>query len=82
MRTSADGDFAFTTVRPAPYSVPDDGPVGMLLRATGRHAWRPDVYDNVNHAFHNDTSDARYDQTAAELAWARTIAFFKEHLGA
>ncbi len=38
------------------------------------------IYDNVNHAFHNDTSEARYDQTAAELAWARTIAFFKQHL--
>ena len=41
MRAGQDGGFAFTTVRPAPYSVPDDGPVGMLLRATGRHAWRP-----------------------------------------
>ena len=38
------------------------------------------IYDNANHAFHNDTSEARYDQTAAELAWARTIAFFKQHL--
>jgi hydroxyquinol 1,2-dioxygenase len=41
MRTGTDGGFAFTTVRPAPYTVPDDGPVGNLLRATGRHAWRP-----------------------------------------
>jgi carboxymethylenebutenolidase len=38
------------------------------------------MYDGVNHAFHNDTSEARYDQTAAELAWQRTIEFFKEHL--
>ncbi len=37
----ADGRYAFTTVRPAPYTVPDDGPVGELLRATGRHPWRP-----------------------------------------
>lgn len=36
-----DGAYALTTVRPSPYSVPDDGPVGELLRATGRHAWRP-----------------------------------------
>ena len=36
-----DGRYAFTTVRPAPYTVPDDGPVGDLLRATGRHPWRP-----------------------------------------
>jgi hydroxyquinol 1,2-dioxygenase len=41
MRVGADGGFAFTTMRPAPYSVPDDDPVGMLLRATRRHAWRP-----------------------------------------
>ncbi|MEO1406730.1 MAG: dioxygenase, partial [Pseudomonadota bacterium] len=36
-----DGRFAFTTVRPAPYMVPSDGPVGDLLRAGGRHPWRP-----------------------------------------
>jgi len=41
MKTGADGRYAFTTVRPAPYTVPDDGPVGELLRATGRHPWRP-----------------------------------------
>ena len=28
-------------MRPAPYTVPEDGPVGELLRATGRHPWRP-----------------------------------------
>lgn len=41
MRTGADGRYALTTVRPAPYTVPDDGPVGDLLRATGRQPWRP-----------------------------------------
>lgn len=39
------------------------------------------VYEGVNHAFNNDTSEARYDKTAAELAWSRTIAFFREKLG-
>jgi carboxymethylenebutenolidase len=38
------------------------------------------MYAGTNHAFHNDTNDARYNQEAAELAWSRTIAFFKEHL--
>ncbi|WP_417851427.1 dienelactone hydrolase family protein [Thalassoglobus sp.] len=37
------------------------------------------VYPGVNHGFHNDTTP-RYDEAAAELAWKRTIAFFKEHL--
>ncbi|HEX8485343.1 dioxygenase [Sphingomonas sp.] len=36
-----DGHYAFTTVRPVPYQVPTDGPAGELLRASGRHAWRP-----------------------------------------
>lgn len=39
------------------------------------------IYPGVNHAFNNDTSDARYDAAAAELAWSRTIALFKETLG-
>lgn len=37
------------------------------------------IYPGVNHGFHND-STPRYDEAAAELAWDRTIAFFKEHL--
>jgi len=39
------------------------------------------MYPNVNHAFNNDTSN-RYDKAAADLAWGRTIAFFKANLGA
>jgi len=38
------------------------------------------VYDGVNHAFNNDTSEARYDKAAADLAWDRTLAFFRENL--
>ncbi|GAB5445282.1 dioxygenase family protein [Gymnodinialimonas sp.] len=41
MTTGADGRYALSTIRPAPYLVPTDGPVGDLLNATGRHAWRP-----------------------------------------
>ncbi len=41
MKLADDGKYAFTTVRPAPYTVPEDGPVGELLRATGRKPWRP-----------------------------------------
>jgi protocatechuate 3,4-dioxygenase beta subunit len=35
-----DGSYRFVTVRPACYPIPDDGPVGGLLRATDRHPWR------------------------------------------
>lgn len=38
-------------------------------------------YERVNHAFNNDTNPARYDKTAADLAWSRTIAFLKKSLG-
>ena len=37
------------------------------------------IYENANHGFHNDTTP-RYDREAAELAWGRTIDFFKENL--
>ena len=39
------------------------------------------VYPDVNHGFHND-STARYNEKAAELAWSRSIEFFKQHLDA
>ena len=39
--TGPDGRFDFSTVRPVDYTIPDDGPVGTLLRASGRHPWRP-----------------------------------------
>ena len=40
------------------------------------------VYPGVNHAFNNDTGGARYNKEAADLAWERTLSFFKENLGA
>lgn len=49
------------------------------LRAAGKPV-KFYVYDGVNHAFHNDTSAERYNKDAAELAWKRTLAFFKQHL--
>jgi carboxymethylenebutenolidase len=38
------------------------------------------LYDGVNHAFNNDTSAERYNKPAANLAWKRTLAFFRQHL--
>jgi len=37
------------------------------------------IYEGVNHAFNNDTG-SRYDKTAADLAWGRTVAFLKKNL--
>ncbi|HMR90026.1 MAG TPA: dienelactone hydrolase family protein, partial [Saprospiraceae bacterium] len=38
------------------------------------------IYPDVQHAFHNDTSAARYNAEAAHLAWGRTIDFFNKYV--
>ena len=38
------------------------------------------VYDGVQHAFNNDTSEARYNKAAADLAWGRTVKWLKKYL--
>jgi len=40
-RTDADGCFAIRTIVPVAYPIPTDGPVGRMLDAANRHAWRP-----------------------------------------
>ena len=49
------------------------------LKAAGK-TYELHVYPGVNHAFNNDTSAARYDKAAADLAWKRTVDFLKAHL--
>jgi carboxymethylenebutenolidase len=49
------------------------------LRTAGKDV-QSITYPDVDHAFHNDTSAARYDRAAAEAAWAATLAFFRRHL--
>ncbi|HKZ15633.1 MAG TPA: dioxygenase [Solirubrobacterales bacterium] len=39
--TDVDGAYGFVAVRPTPYPIPYDGPVGAMLEATNRHPWRP-----------------------------------------
>jgi catechol 1,2-dioxygenase len=42
MRTDATGEFEVRTIRPVPYQIPREGPVGDLLEnILGRHSWRP-----------------------------------------
>ena len=48
------------------------------LKANGKQ-YTAHIYPNVNHGFHNDTTP-RYDEAAAESAWSRTVAFFKQTL--
>jgi len=48
------------------------------LKAAGK-TYEAHVYPGVNHGFHND-STPRYDEAAAELAWRRSIDWFKQYL--
>ena len=41
MQSDKDGVFWFKAIRPMPYPIPHDGPVGKLLEKLHRHAWRP-----------------------------------------
>ena len=40
-RSDREGRYCFVGIKPVSYSIPDDGPVGQLLRALGRHPFRP-----------------------------------------
>jgi hydroxyquinol 1,2-dioxygenase len=41
LRSNSDGRFHFRSIVAVPYAIPDDGPVGAMLTALGRHPWRP-----------------------------------------
>lgn len=38
------------------------------------------IYPNVDHAFFNEDNTAAYNKAAADDAWRRTTAFFRQHL--
>ena len=46
---------------------------------TNKVSYQKYTYEGVQHGFHNN-STPRYNEAAADLAWERTLAFFKEHL--
>ncbi|CAM2150945.1 6-chlorohydroxyquinol 1,2-dioxygenase [Pararobbsia alpina] len=41
LRSRADGTFHFKSITAESYPIPHDGPVGRMLKALGRHPWRP-----------------------------------------
>jgi carboxymethylenebutenolidase len=50
------------------------------LKAAGK-TYELHMYEGANHAFNNDTNAARYNRDVAGLAWSRTVAFLKKHVG-
>jgi protocatechuate 3,4-dioxygenase beta subunit len=87
LRTGPDGGYRFWSVHPAPYPIPDDGPVGDLLKAAGRGPMRPahlhfkvDVPGYrplVTHIF--VAGDAYLDRDAVFGVKESLIAEFTEH---
>jgi hydroxyquinol 1,2-dioxygenase len=85
--TDADGRYLVRTVRPVHYPIPSDGPVGRMLRATGRHPWRPahihfvvsaEGYEPVTtHIF--DRSDAYLESDAVFAVKDSLICDFVRH---
>lgn len=41
LTADGEGKFFFRSILAVPYAIPHDGPVGRMLKATGRHPWRP-----------------------------------------
>ena len=86
-RTDGDGRYLVRTVRPVHYAIPDDGPVGRMLRATGRHPWRPahihfvvsaDGYEPVTtHIF--DDSDPYLDSDTVFAVKDSLVCRFVHH---
>jgi protocatechuate 3,4-dioxygenase beta subunit len=67
-RTGPDGAFAFRTVRPVDYPIPDDGPVGHMLAAAGRHSWRPaHIHLIVSAAGHDGVTTHIFDSASRYL---------------
>lgn len=57
------------------------GAFETALKASGKD-YTLYIYEGANHAFNNDTNPPRYNKEVADLAWSRTLEFFKKHLAA
>jgi carboxymethylenebutenolidase len=53
--------------------------VDTAIKAAGKQS-EIHVYPGVDHAFFNDTNKDAYNKPAADDAWKRTLAFFRQHL--
>jgi protocatechuate 3,4-dioxygenase beta subunit len=86
-RTDAEGRYLIRTVRPVNYPIPSDGPVGAMLKATGRHPMRPahihfvamaDGYEPVTtHIF--DRTDPYLESDAVFAVKESLICDFTRH---
>lgn len=67
-RTRDDGTYGFVAVRPTPYPIPHDGPVGRMLAASGRHPWRPaHIHMIVRAPGHRSVTTHVFDRESAYI---------------
>jgi hydroxyquinol 1,2-dioxygenase len=86
-RTDANGHYHYWSIKPAYYPVPDDGPVGGMLRRMGRHPNRPGHMHTMLQATgherlvtHIFVSDSPYIESDAVFGVRESlIATFKSH---
>jgi protocatechuate 3,4-dioxygenase beta subunit len=79
-RTDDHGRYEFETVAPVPYQVKKDGPVGRLLLALDRHAWRPaHIHFRVSAGGYRTLTTMAYFADDPYLA-SDTINGVKDHL--
>ena len=66
--TREDGSYGFVAVRPTPYPIPADGPVGRMLAATGRHPFRPaHIHMIVRAPGHRSVTTHIFDRDSAYI---------------
>jgi len=62
LHTDANGRYRIRTIRPIPYTIPSDGPVGDLLKSLGRLPWRPaHLHVRIEAPGHKQLTTALYD---------------------
>ena len=76
----ADGTYAFLAVRPVPYPIPYDGPVGRMLAATGRHPWRPAHIHMVVRAAGYETLPTHLFDSESDYLGSDAVFAFKPSL--
>jgi|SRR5215469_687966 len=59
--------------------ITDGWPAYEAALKAGHVTYTAYIYDGANHGFHNDTTP-RYDETAAKLAWQRTLDFLNKYV--
>src|SRR6202140_688612 len=68
-RSDADGRYLIRTAQPVNYPIPSDGPVGAMLKAAGRHPWRPaDIHFVVSADGYEPVTTHIFDRTDPYLA--------------